>query len=65
VTPVASAATGGSAPSTGYVLPAREEALRQLAAIGILNPTEDQIRTALVGGTITTVNGPQVLPGIR
>jgi hypothetical protein len=65
VTPIGSAAAGGSAPSTGYVLPAREEALRQLAAIGILNPTEDQIRTALVGGTITTVNGPQVLPGIR
>jgi hypothetical protein len=70
-TPVAStggpsAAAGGSAPAYGSsaALPAREQALQQLAAIGILNPSEDQIRTALVGGTITTVNGTQVLPGV-
>jgi len=60
------AAAGGSAlPYPTSALPAREQALRQLAALGILNPTEDQIRTAIVGGTLTTVNGPQVLPGIQ
>ena len=60
------AATGGSAPSyPASVLPAREQALQQLAAIGILNPTEDQVRTAIVGGTLVTVNGPQVLPGVQ
>ena len=60
------AATGGSAPSYGAsALPVREQALQQLAAIGIINPTEDQIRTAIVGGTLVTVNGPHVLPGIQ
>jgi len=60
------AAVGGSAPAYGTAaLPLREQALQQLAAIGILNPTDDQIRTAIVGGTLTTVNGPQVLPGIQ
>jgi hypothetical protein len=60
------AATGGSAPSYGAsALPAREQALQQLAGIGIINPSEDQIRTAIVGGTVVTVNGPQVLPGIQ
>jgi hypothetical protein len=56
----ASAAAGGSAPP--FV--AREEALRQLAAFGILNPTEQEVRTALIGGTIATVNGTYQLPGI-
>lgn len=57
----ASAAAGGSvAPSSS----AREAAIEQLAGLGIINPSEDQIRTALVGGTITTVNGPYQLPGI-
>jgi hypothetical protein len=57
-----SAAAGGSAPAA----PAqeREAALRELAALGIINPSEDQIRTALVGGTITTVNGVVRLPGL-
>ena len=41
-----------------------EAALRQLAGLGILNPSEDQIRTALVGGTLTTVNGVYQLPGL-
>jgi hypothetical protein len=45
-------------------VPAREAALQQLAAIGIINPSEDQIRTAMVGGTITTVNGVVQLPGL-
>ena len=39
-------------------------ALQQLAALGILNPSEDQIRTAMFGGTITTLNGVYQLPGI-
>ena len=54
-----SSAAGGTAP-----VAAREQALQQLAALGIINPSEDQIRTALVGGTITTVNGLYELPGI-
>jgi hypothetical protein len=56
----ASAAAGGSAPDNS----AREQAIRDLADLGIINPSEDQIRAALVGGTITTVNGPYQLPGI-
>jgi hypothetical protein len=52
-------AAGGSA-----AVPAREQAIRELAAIGIINPSEDQIRTALVGGTISTVNGVYQLPGV-
>jgi len=55
-------AAGGSAPA--QVAPAREEAIRQLAALGIINPSEDQIRTALVGGSLTTINGVYQLPGI-
>ncbi len=55
-------AAGGSAPALPP--PAREAAIQQLAAIGIINPSEDQIRTALVGGSITTVNGVYQLPGV-
>jgi hypothetical protein len=55
----ASAAAGGTAPPS-----ARELALQQLAGIGIINPSEDQIRTAIIGGTITTVNGVVQLPGV-
>jgi hypothetical protein len=55
----ASAAAGRSAP-----VAARELALQQLAALGIINPSEEQIRTALVGGTIMTLNGVYELPGI-
>lgn len=54
-----SAAAGGTAPAS-----AREEAIHQLNALGIINPSEQQIRTALVGGTLTTINGVQELPGI-
>jgi hypothetical protein len=57
-----SAAAGGSAPAAP--VPAREAAIQQLAALGIINPSEDQIRTALVGGTITTVNGVYQLPSL-
>jgi hypothetical protein len=55
-----SAASGGTAPPVA----AREQALKQLADIGIINPTEEQIRAALVGGTINTLNGVYQLPGI-
>jgi hypothetical protein len=58
----ANSAAGGSAPA--LTAPAREQAIQQLATLGILNPSEDQIRTALVGGTITTVNGIYQLPGV-
>src|SRR3954452_13040417 len=47
------AAAGGSAPPSA----ARQMAIQQLLAVGIANPTEDQIRTALAGGTVNTVNG--------
>jgi hypothetical protein len=57
-----SAAAGGSAPAAPVA--AREAAIQQLAALGIINPSEDQIRTALAGGTITTVNGVYQLPGL-
>ena len=57
-----SAAAGGTAPAEPVM--AREAALQQLAALGILNPSEEQIRTALVGGTIMTLNGVYELPGI-
>ena len=59
-----SSAVGGTAPASSTVAVAREQALQQLAALGIINPSEDQIRTALIGGTITTVNGVYELPGI-
>jgi len=53
------AAAGGSAPPSA----ARQMAIQQLLAVGIANPTEDQIRTALAGGTVNTVNGPYQMPG--
>jgi len=58
-TPAAASAAGGTAP-----VAARELAIQQLATLGIINPSEDQIRTALVGGRLTTVNGVYELPGI-
>jgi hypothetical protein len=57
-----SAAGGGSSPASP--VQARELALQQLASLGILNPSEEQVRTALVGGTLTTINGQYQLPGI-
>jgi hypothetical protein len=53
-------AAGGTAPPSA----ARQQAILQLLAVGIVNPSEDQIRTALVGGTVNTVNGPYLMPGI-
>ena len=55
-----SSAAGGTAPPSA----ARQQAILQLAAVGIVNPTEDQIRTTLVGGVVNTVNGPYQMPGI-
>jgi len=57
-----SAAAGGTAPASTE--PLRDAALRQLAALGILNPSEEQIQTAIVGGTLDTLNGPYSLPGL-
>jgi hypothetical protein len=53
-------AAGGTAPPSA----ARQLAILQLLAVGIVNPSEDQIRTALVGGTVNSVNGPYLMPGI-
>ena len=55
----------GVLPAGGQTPSEREAAVQQLAAIGILNPSEDQIRTALVGGTISTINGVYRLPGVN
>ena len=54
------AAAGGSAPPSA----ARQMAIQQLLAVGVPNPTEDQIRTALAGGIVYTANGPYQMPGI-
>jgi len=56
------AAAGGTAPATPE--PLRDAALRSLASLGILNPSEDQIQTAIVGGTLQTLNGPVQLQGL-
>jgi hypothetical protein len=58
-----SAAAGGSAPAA--ITPqARELALQQLAGLGIVNPSEAEIRTAVYGGTLATMNGVYQFPGI-
>lgn len=54
------AAMGGTAPPSA----ARQMAIQQLLAVGVVNPSEEQIRTTLVGGTVMTVNGPYLMPGI-
>lgn len=54
------AAAGGTAPPSA----ARQMAIQQLLAVGVVNPSEEQIRTTLVGGTVMTVNGPYLMPGI-
>jgi hypothetical protein len=62
----AGAAAGGSAPlgRLSITPQEREAAVQQLGTLGILNPSEEQIRTAILGGTISTVNGIYQLPGI-
>lgn len=57
--PPGTSSAGGSAPVN-----ARDQAIRELAELGIINPSEDQIRTALVGGPLNTVNGVVQMPGI-
>ena len=57
--PQAAAAGGSAAPSA-----ARQMAIQQLLAVGVPNPTEDQIRTALAGWIVYTANGPYQMPGI-
>lgn len=54
------AAAGGTAPPSA----ARQLAIQQLLGVGVANPTEDQIRTTLIGGVVSTVNGPYLMPGI-
>jgi hypothetical protein len=58
--PAQAAAVGGTAAPSA----ARQLAIQQLLAVGVVNPSEDQIRTTLVGGTVMTVNGPYQMPGI-
>ena len=57
--PGTTSAAGGSAPQN-----VRDAAIRELAQLGIINPSEDQVRTALVGGPLNTVNGVVQMPGI-
>jgi len=57
--PGAPQAGGSAAPSA-----ARQMAIQQLLAVGVPNPTEDQIRTALAGWIVYTANGPYQMPGI-
>src|SRR5690606_37610311 len=45
---------------------AEQLAAQQLAALGIANPTPQQIQTAIAGGTVTAPNGVSYsLPGIQ
>lgn len=52
----------------GNVTRALTLAQRELAALGVTQPTPEQLKVALMGGTITTVNGSTVqtvtLPGV-
>jgi hypothetical protein len=60
-----SAAAGGSAAIAPAVTPqTRELAVQQLAGIGVVNPSEAEIRTAVYGGTLATINGVYQFPGI-
>jgi hypothetical protein len=63
-TPLPGAAPGTSSAGGSAPVNARDQAIRELAQLGIINPSEDQIRTALVGGPLNTVNGVVQLPGI-
>lgn len=48
----------------GNVTRSLDLASRQLASYGITDPTPSEIQAALVGGTITTANGPVTLDGV-
>jgi hypothetical protein len=60
-----SAAAGGTTMSAAEITYAMQLAVQQLAAYGITDPTPEQIRTAIVGGTLTPLGGPTItLPGV-
>jgi hypothetical protein len=53
-------------PPMGYgnVTRALDLARRQLSAAGITNPTPEQLRAAMMGGTVSTANGDVTLQGV-
>lgn len=56
---------GGAALTHAEVAQALQLATQQLALHGIVNPTAEQIRIAMFGGTLTPPSGPTVLlPGV-
>jgi hypothetical protein len=60
-----SAAAGGTGMSAGEITYAIQLAVQQLAANGITDPTPEQVRIAIVGGTISPPGGPTlILPGV-
>jgi len=48
----------------GNVTRALDLARRQLSAAGITNPTPEQLRAAMMGGTVSTANGDVTLQGV-
>ena len=48
----------------GHVTRALDLARRQLSAAGISNPTPEQLRAAMIGGTVSTANGNVNLQGV-
>ena len=48
----------------GNVTRALDLARRQLSAAGITNPTPEQLRAAMIGGTVSTANGDLALQGV-
>ena len=48
----------------GNVTRALDLARRQLSAVGITNPTPEQLRAAMIGGTVSTANGDVALQGV-
>jgi hypothetical protein len=48
----------------GNVTRALDLARRQLSAAGISNPTPEQLRAAMIGGTVSTASGPVTLQGV-
>ena len=48
----------------GNVTRALDLARRQLSAAGISNPTPEQLRAAMIGGTVSTANGNVALQGV-
>ena len=64
--PAQAGAQAGSLPLThAEIAQAMTLAAQQLAAHGISNPTPEQLRTAMFGGTITSPTGPLIqLPGV-